>query len=188
MKDSPTLLFETQADWEAWLETEHDKSDGVWLKIAKKDGGKVSLTIMEALDSALCFGWIDGQRNKLDDEYYLQRYTPRRKQSPWSAINVGKVEKLIEAGKMRESGFKEIERAKADGRWDRAYQPVSKATIPDDLQAALDANPAAKEFFETLSKQNRFVISHRLQDAKKPETREKRLKQFIEMLSEKKKI
>src|SRR5215207_882620 len=106
MPEIPTMLFATQADWEAWLEAEHDKSDGVWLKIAKKDGGKTSLTIHEALDTALCFGWIDGQRNKLDDGYYLQKYTPRRKQSPWSSINVGKVEKLIADGRMREAGFK----------------------------------------------------------------------------------
>jgi uncharacterized protein YdeI (YjbR/CyaY-like superfamily) len=188
MKEALPLLFDSQADWEAWLEAEHNTSDGVWLKIAKKDSSKTSLTIHEALDTALCYGWIDGQRKKLDEDYYLQRYTPRRKQSPWSAINVAKAEKLIEAGRMREAGFKEIERAKADGRWERAYEPASKITIPDDLQAAFDANPEAYEFFKTLSSQNRYAILYRLQTAKKPETREKRLRDFMTMLSEKRKI
>jgi uncharacterized protein YdeI (YjbR/CyaY-like superfamily) len=188
MTEQAPKLFITSADFEKWMESEHDKSDGVWLKIAKKDSGKSSVTHHQALDIALCFGWIDGQRKKLDEEYFLQRFTPRRKQSPWSAVNVEKVQKLIEAGKMREAGFKEIERAKADGRWDAAYQPQSKMTIPDDLQAALDANPAAYEFFKTLSSQNRYAILYRLHSAKKPETREKRLREFMTMLSEKKKI
>lgn len=188
MKEQPTLLFETQADWEKWLESEFDKSDGVWLKIAKKDSGIDSITHLEALDIALCFGWIDGQRKGLDETYFLQKFTPRRKKSMWSAVNVEKVTKLIEAGKMREAGFKEIERAKADGRWDAAYAPQSKATIPDDLQAAFDANPEAYEFYKTLSSQNRYAVLFRLQQAKKPETRAKRLQQFITMLNEKKKI
>jgi uncharacterized protein YdeI (YjbR/CyaY-like superfamily) len=130
MADAPTMLFLTQADWEAWLETEGQSSDGVWLKIAKKGSIKTSLAIQEALDSALCFGWIDGQRLKFDDDYYLQKYTPRRKQSPWSAINVANVTRLIEDGRMREAGFKEIERAKADGRWEKAYLPQSQMPSP----------------------------------------------------------
>ena len=186
--EQPLKLFITAADFETWMEAEHGKSDGIWLQIAKKDSGKSSVTYHEALDIALCFGWIDGQRKKLDEEYFQQRFTPRRKQSPWSAINVGKVQKLTEAGKMREAGFKEIERAKADGRWDAAYQPQSQMTFPDDLQAALDANPDAHEFFKTLNSQNRYAILYRLQSAKKPETRAKRLREFMAMLSEKKKI
>lgn len=188
MPEQMPKLFPTPTDFEKWMEAEHDKSDGIWLQIAKKDSGKSSVSHHEALDIALCFGWIDGQRKKLDDEYFLQRFTPRRKQSPWSAVNVEKVQKLIEAGKMRDAGMKEIERAKADGRWQVAYQPQSKMTIPDDLQAALDANPAAHEFFETLTSQNRFAILYRLQSAKKPETRAKRLREFMTMLSEKKTI
>lgn len=186
MKELPTLLFETQADWEKWLESEFDKSDGLWLKIAKKDGGKTSVSYQEALDIALCFGWIDGQKGALDDEYWLQKFTPRRKQSPWSAINVEKVAKLIEDGRMREAGLKEIERAKADGRWDKAYAPQSKMTVPEDFQAALEANPAANEFFKTLKSVNRYSMLYRLQTAKKAETREKRIREFVAMLAEKK--
>ena len=188
MTEQVPKLFTTAADFEKWLESEHDKSDGLWLQIAKKDSGKSSVSYHEALDIALCFGWIDGQRKALDAEYFLQRFTPRRKRSPWSVVNVEKVQKLIEAGKMREAGMKEIERAKADGRWEAAYLPQSKITIPDDLQAALDANPAAHEFYNTLSSQNRYAILYRLQSAKKPETREKRLREFMAMLSEKKTI
>jgi uncharacterized protein YdeI (YjbR/CyaY-like superfamily) len=180
----PKILFLTQADWEAWLEKEHQNSDGLWLQIAKKEGGKSSVSYQEALDIALCFGWIDGQKGKLDEEYWLQKFTPRRKQSPWSAINVEKVAKLIEAGKMREAGLKEIERAKADGRWDKAYQPQSKMTVPEDFQAALDANPAANAFFQTLKSVNRYSMLYRIQDAKRPETREKRIREFVAMLAE----
>ena len=180
----PMMLFLSQADWEKWLEAEHTSSDGLWMQIAKKEGGKSSVSYQEALDIALCFGWIDGQNGKLDEEYWLQKFTPRRKQSPWSAINVEKVAKLIEDGKMREAGFKEIERAKSDGRWDKAYQPQSKMTVPEDLQAALDANPAANAFFQTLKSVNRYAILYRIQDAKRPETREKRIRDFVAMLAE----
>jgi uncharacterized protein YdeI (YjbR/CyaY-like superfamily) len=186
MKELPIVLFVTQTDWEAWLEKEHQASDGLWLQLAKKDSGKSSVSYQEALDIALCFGWIDGQKGKLDDEFWLQKFTPRRKQSPWSAINVEKVAKLIEAGKMREAGLKEIERAKADGRWDKAYQPQSKMTVPDDFQAALDANPAAENFFKTLKSVHRYAILYRLQSAKKPETRVKRIHDFVAMLAEQK--
>jgi uncharacterized protein YdeI (YjbR/CyaY-like superfamily) len=188
MTEETPIIFATPADFESWLESEHDKSDGVWLQIAKKGSGKSSVTHPEALDIALCYGWIDAKRKGLDEKYFLQRFTPRRKQSPWSVVNVEKVQKLIEAGRMRESGFKEIERAKADGRWDAAYLPQSKMPIPDDLQAELDANPAAYEFFQTLTSQNRYAILYRLQSAKKPETRTKRLHEFMAMLSEKKKF
>jgi uncharacterized protein YdeI (YjbR/CyaY-like superfamily) len=188
MTEEAPIIFATPADFEKWLESEHDKSDGAWLQIAKKDSGVVTVTHQEALDIALCYGWIDAKRKGLDEKYFLQRFTPRRKQSPWSVVNVEKVQKLIEAGKMREAGFKEIERAKADGRWDAAYLPQSKMPVPDDLQAELDANPAAHEFFQTLTSQNRYAILYRLQSAKKPETRAKRLREFMTMLSEKKKF
>jgi uncharacterized protein YdeI (YjbR/CyaY-like superfamily) len=188
MSEQPIKLFISAADFEKWIETEHNQSDGIWLQIAKKDSGKSSVSYPEALDIALCYGWIDGQKKKFDEQYFLQRFTPRRKRSPWSVINVEKVQKLIEAGKMREAGQKEIDRAKADGRWDAAYLPASRMTIPDDLQAALDANPEAHEFFKTLKSPSRYAILFGLQTAKKPETREKRLREFMTMLSEKKQI
>lgn len=182
------MLFATQDEWEQWLEVNCDISSGVKVQIAKKNSGKQSVTYNEALEIALCFGWIDSRKEKLDDEYWTQRFTPRRKKSPWSAINREKAEKLIEEGKMRESGLREIENAKADSRWEKAYQPQSKATVPDDLQKALDDNPKAKEIFESLNSSNRFAILYRVQSAKKEATRQKRIKQFIEMLAEGKKI
>lgn len=188
MADLPIMLFETDADWEQWLDNNHTESSGVWLKLAKKDSGKASVSYQEALDVALCFGWIDGQKNKFDDEFWLQKFTPRRKASPWSAINREKATRLIEEGKMRPMGLQEIDRAKQDGRWDAAYQSQSKATVPDDLQAALDANPAAKAFFETLNSVNRYAILYRIQSVKKAETREKKIAQFVQMLAENKKI
>ena len=180
--EQPVMFFETQAEFREWLEAEHAKSDGIWLKFAKKASGITSLNYADALDVALCFGWIDGQSKSLDETFYLQRWTPRRKRSPWSKRNVDKVAELIEAGLMHPAGQAEIDRAKADGRWDRAYDGPKNATVPDDLQAALDANPKAAEFFATLSGSNRYAILYRLQDAKKPETRQRRLEKFIGML------
>jgi uncharacterized protein YdeI (YjbR/CyaY-like superfamily) len=180
--DLPTLFFESAADWEAWLEAHHADSGGVWIKVAKKGSGIASVTTAEALELALCFGWIDSQRDKLDDEYFLQRYTPRTKASRWSRINRDAAERLISAGRMRPRGLTEVERAKADGRWDAAYEGSRTATVPDDLQRELDARPAAKAFFATLNSQNRFAILYRLQDAKKPETRARRLETFVAML------
>lgn len=188
MNDLPHLLCLTQNDWEQWLEENHTSSQGVWLKHAKKAGGKQSVSYQEALEVALCFGWIDGQKNKLDDEYFLQKFTPRRKKSMWSQINREKVAKLIEDGKMREAGLREIEAAKADGRWDAAYEPASKMTVPEDVQAALDANPAAKAFFEQLNKANRYAILYRIQNVKKAETRQRKITEFIQMLAENRKI
>ena len=180
--EQPIMTFATQEEFRAWLEAEHATSDGIWMKVAKKGTGIPAMSHDEVLDVALCFGWIDGQRKGLDETYYLQRWTPRRKRSPWSKRNVDKVAKLIEAGLMQPAGFAEIERAKADGRWDRAYHGASSATVPDDLQAALDANPKAAEFFATLKGSNRYAILYRLQDAKKPETRQRRLEKFVGML------
>ena len=182
------IAFESQAVWESWLAENHDDQAGVWVKMAKKASGIPSVTHPEALDVALCYGWIDGQRDRFDDQWFIQKFTPRRARSNWSKVNCGKVEKLIEEGRMRPPGLREIERAKADGRWDRAYDAPSVASVPDDLQAALAAHPEAAAFFETLNKQNRFAILYRLQDAKRPETRARRVDQFVTMLNEGKKL
>jgi uncharacterized protein YdeI (YjbR/CyaY-like superfamily) len=180
--DLPTLSFASAADWEAWLDAHHADSRGVWIKVAKKNSGIASITTGEALELALCFGWIDSQRDGLDDEYFLQRYTPRTKASRWSRINREAAERLISAGRMRRAGLAEVERAKANGRWDAAYEGSRSAAVPDDLQRELDARPAAMAFFATLNSQNRYAILYRLQDAKKPETRARRLEKFVAML------
>jgi uncharacterized protein YdeI (YjbR/CyaY-like superfamily) len=176
------LAFDSDADWEAWLEQHHATSDGLWVKIAKKGSGIPSVAYPEVLDTAICFGWIDGRRNALDDRYFLQRFTPRRSRSRWSKINRDKAEALIKAGRMRAAGLAEVERAKADGRWDAAYAGQSAMTMPDDLQRELDARPAAAAFFAQLSSQNRYAILYRLHDAKRPETRARRLAKFVAML------
>ena len=181
--DLPTLAFPSQAAWEEWLERNHEQSPGVWLKIAKKASGIETVTHLEALEVALCFGWIDGQRNRFDDEWFLQRFTPRRARSKWSQINRGSVERLIEQGRVRPAGLREVERAKADGRWDAAYASPSKIGVPPDLQRAFDAQPAAKEFFDTLDSQNRYAVLYRIDDAKRPETRARRIEQFVAMLA-----
>jgi uncharacterized protein YdeI (YjbR/CyaY-like superfamily) len=186
--DLPTLLFADAADFEAWLERNHDSPDGVWLKIAKKGAREPSVTYDEAVELGLCFGWIDSQMRGLDDQHYLQRFTPRRPRGRWSKINREKVEALIEAGRMRPAGLVEVEAAKADGRWDAAYEGARTAKVPDDLQAELDANPAAAEFFAGLDSANRYAIIYRLGDAKKPETRERRLRKFVAMLERGEKI
>ena len=176
------LAFESDAHWEAWLQEHHATSDGVWVKIAKKGSGIPTVAYPEVLDTALCFGWIDGQRKALDDRYFLQRFTPRRARSRWSQINRDKVAALTKAGRMRPAGLAEVERAKADGRWDAAYAGVRTMEVPDDLQRELDARPDAAAFFATLNSQNRYSILYRLHDAKRPETRARRLEQFVAML------
>ena len=176
------LAFASQDEFEAWMEANHATADGVWIKVAKKGTGIPSVHPPQALDVALCFGWIDGQRRSIDDTFYEQKYTPRRARSKWSKINVEKVAGLIEAGKMRPSGLAEIERAKADGRWDAAYDSPATITVPPDLQAELDKDPEAKAFFASLSSSNRYAILFRLHDAKKPETRARRLEKFVGML------
>jgi uncharacterized protein YdeI (YjbR/CyaY-like superfamily) len=180
--EQPVLSFESAEAFDAWLAEHHHDSDGIWIKFAKKGSGIPSVVYAEALDSALCHGWIDGQTKSLDDAYYLQRFTPRRKRSPWSKRNVGKALALIEAGRMTAAGEAEIDRAKADGRWERAYEGTKNAAVPDDLQAELDKDPQAAEFFASLSSTNRYAILYRLQDAKKPETRARRLETFVAML------
>ncbi|MFS2167998.1 YdeI/OmpD-associated family protein [Variovorax sp. Varisp62] len=176
------------ASWARWLKRHHATAAGVWLRIAKKDSGLASIDHPTALEEALCWGWIDGQRKSEDAQYFLQRFTPRTKRSIWSQINRAKVLKLIEEGRMQPAGHAEIERAKADGRWDAAYEGVSAATVPPDLQAALDANKKAAKFFATLDSRNRYAVLFRTQGAKKPETRARRIAQFVEMLAKGEKI
>jgi uncharacterized protein YdeI (YjbR/CyaY-like superfamily) len=180
--DSPQLPFPSDAEWERWLEENHETADGVWIKMAKKGSGIDSVRYPEVLDTALCFGWIDAKRLALDEQYFLQRFVPRRPRSNWSRINVEKVERLTAEGRMRPAGLAEVERAKADGRWAAAYEGQRLSTVPDDLQAELDARPEAKAFFEGLNKQNRFAILYQLDDAKRPETRARRLAKFVAML------
>jgi len=178
----PTLPFASAAAWEAWLEDHHAESKGVWIKMAKMDAGIESVRYPEVLDSALCFGWIDGRRDALDERYFLQRFTPRRPRSRWSRINRDKAERLIAEGRMRPAGLAEVEQAKADGRWEAAYEGQRSITVPEDLQRELDARPDARAFFAGLTSQNRYAILYRLQDAKRPETRARRLAQFVAML------
>jgi uncharacterized protein YdeI (YjbR/CyaY-like superfamily) len=154
------------------------------LKIAKKGTGIPTVTHLEALEEALCFGWIDGQRKSFDHEYFLQRFTPRRKRSRWSQVNCASAERLIATGRMRPAGLEQVEAAKADGRWGAAYEPQSRASVPDDLQRALDANPKAKAFFETLRGQNRYAILYRINEAKRPETRMKRIADYVAMCAD----
>jgi uncharacterized protein YdeI (YjbR/CyaY-like superfamily) len=180
----PVLSFTTQDAWEEWLEENHADVPGVWLKIPKAGSGLVGVDYAQALESALCHGWIDGQKKKLDEKNWLQRFTPRRRGSSWSQVNRQKATELIERGRMRPAGLREVEKAKADGRWEAAYASQSKATVPDDLRAALDASPAAREFFATLDSRNRYAILYRVQDAKKPQTRAARIEKFVAMLAE----
>ena len=178
----------TVAAWERWLKRHHATAAGVWIRMAKKASGIASVDHPEALEVALCYGWIDGQRKSDGDQHFLQRFTPRTARSTWSKINRDKVLKLIDDGRMQPAGLAEIERARADGRWDAAYDAQSVATVPPDLQAALDANRKAKAFFATLDSRNRFAILFRTQGAKKPETRARRIAQFVEMLAKGEKV
>lgn len=184
----PTLTLKTEAQWEAWLEQHGATSPGIWLRLAKRGAEHPTITYAEALEVALCFGWIDGQKRAEDDRYWLQRFTPRTRKSAWSKINKAKAEALIASGRVRPAGLQEIERAKKDGRWDAAYASASTATVPPDLQEALDGNPKAREFFATLNSQNRYAVLYRIQAAKKPETRARKIAQFVEMLGKGEKI
>ena len=184
MREPRAIGFASQAAWEEWLEGNHADSTGVWLKIAKRASGIESVTHAEALEAALCFGWIDGQRKSLDETHFLQRFTPRTRKSTWSRINRESAERLIAAGRMRPAGLAAVEAAQADGRWEVAYEPQSTAAMPEDLQRELDAHPRAAAFFAALDSRNRYAILYRLQAAKKPETRARRLKDFVAMLEE----
>ena len=178
----PIHAFASAEALEDWLAREHATSDGIWLKFAKKGSGIASVTYAEAVEVGLCYGWIDSHTLSLDERFYLQKFTPRRARSKWSRINRDKVEELTRQCRMRPAGLTEVDRAKQDGRWEAAYAPPVSAEVPDDLQQALGANPKAAEFFSTLNKSNRYAILYQLQDAKKPETRRRRLEKFVAML------
>jgi uncharacterized protein YdeI (YjbR/CyaY-like superfamily) len=185
---SEPLRFASQRAFEAWLRRHHASSDGVWLLIAKAGAGEATVSYAQAVEAALCYGWIDGQKKALDDQHWLQRFTPRRERSLWSKINRAKAQALIQSGRMQPSGLAQIERAKADGRWDTAYDGARSAAVPDDLQAALDARPKARKFFATLDSANRYAVLWRVQTAKKPETRAKRIDTLVAMLARGEKI
>jgi uncharacterized protein YdeI (YjbR/CyaY-like superfamily) len=180
--DLPMVEFPGRDEWRAWLEVNHVASAGVWLVIAKKGAPHHTVSYAEALEVALCFGWIDGQKRRHDASAWLQKFTPRGERSVWSRLNRERAEELIARGEMRPAGLREVRQAKADGRWADAYDPQRTAIVPHDLRAELDARPRAKTFFEKLDRANRYAILWRLQTAKKPETRERRLRQFVEML------
>jgi uncharacterized protein YdeI (YjbR/CyaY-like superfamily) len=184
----PIMPFESPRVWDAWLKANHASSRGVWMKLAKKGTGVASVTYAEALEVALAWGWIDGQKGSFDDAWWLQKFTPRGAKSIWSKVNREKALALIEAGKMRPTGLAAVESAQRDGRWDAAYDSPSKATVPEDLAAALAANPRAAAFFATLNATNRYAILHRTHTAKKAETRARRIAQFVEMLARNEKL
>lgn len=183
MQAVKTLTFKSSVQFRSWLESNHAVSDGIWLRIFKKDSDKQTVTYAEALDQALCFGWIDGQKQAHDENSWLQKFTPRRARSGWSRVNTSHAERLIKAGQMDPSGLKAVEAAKADGRWQAAYDSPRNAAPPDDLINALTRDKKARIFFETLNRANVYAIVYRLQTAKKPETRERRMKMILEMLA-----
>jgi uncharacterized protein YdeI (YjbR/CyaY-like superfamily) len=184
----PIIPFASREAWEAWLEEHHATSDGLWLKIAKKGSGLETVSFAEALEAALSYGWIDSQAAGFDEKYWLQRFTPRRPRSKWSKRNRAKVTKLIEEGRMKPAGLREVERAKADGRWEAAYESQSAATVPEDFRRDLEKNDRTREFFATLDRANKYAILYRIQDAKRPETRARRIEKYVAMLSEQKKL
>ncbi len=181
--DQPVLLFQQQKDWERWLRRNHDSSPGVWLRLGKKNSAVTSVSYQEALEIALSYGWIDGQKRSKDESCWLQRFVPRGRRSIWSRINREKAEALIRNGKMRPPGLAAVDLAKQDGRWQAAYDSPSRATVPADLKRALDQHPKAKAFFATLDRKNRYAILFRIQTVKKPETRARRVQHFIDMLN-----
>ena len=181
--DLPVIGFADQAAWKSWLAQQHATSPGVWLKIAKKGSGATGVSYPEALEVALCYGWIDGQKGAFDDEYWLQRFTPRKPGSRWSKINTEKAAELIAAGRMRPAGMREVELAREDGRWDAAYAGQRSMAVPEDLERELAGNEAARAFFATLSSANRYAILYRIADAKRPETRARRIAKYVAMLA-----
>jgi uncharacterized protein YdeI (YjbR/CyaY-like superfamily) len=182
--DLPVMEFASARQWERWLAHNHATSDGVWLKIAKQGTGVETVRYPEVLDVALCYGWIDGLRHRHDDVYFRQRVTPRKARSKWSKINCGKAESLIVTGRMQPAGLREVDAAKADGRWDAAYEGSRTMEVPDDLAAALRRNAKARSAFAALDSRNRYAILYRIHDAKRPETRARRIDQFVTMLAE----
>src|SRR6185503_8211007 len=186
--DPPILVFANKKKWADWLARQHDKSTGVWLKLAKKGSEIPSVTYDEAVEVALCYGWIDGQKKGFDDKYWLKKFTTRGPKSIWSKINTEKAQKLIKSGAIRPAGLKAIEAAKQDGRWDAAYESKKNISVPDDFQAALDKNAKAKAFFTTLNSVNRYAILFRIHNVKSAETRTKRIQQFVGMLEKGEKL
>jgi uncharacterized protein YdeI (YjbR/CyaY-like superfamily) len=184
----PIMTFPSREAWAAWLDEHHSISTGIWLTLAKKGAGEAGVSYGDAVEVALCYGWIDGQAGKLDDRFWLQRFTPRRPRSVWSRVNRDRALALMTRGEMRPAGLREVERAQADGRWDAAYEPPSTMEVPDDLQEALASNPAAAAFFAALNSTNRYAILHRIHTAKKPETRSRRIETFVAMLADGKKL
>ena len=182
-RDTTIKSFCSSAVFRKWLARNHRLAGGIWLQIFKKDAATASITYAEALDEALCFGWIDGQKKTHDEISWLQKFTPRRPRSGWSKINTQHVERLTSAGRMKPSGAAEVDAAKKDGRWEAAYDSPSNAALPDDFLTALGKDPKAKAFFDTLNKANRYAVAYRLQTAKKPETRQRRMEMILEMLS-----
>jgi len=182
LMDLPVLLFASAREWGEWLVLHHAEPSGVWLRIAKKGCEVPSVTYSDALDTALCHGWIDGQKKPYDEGFWLQKFTPRRRRSGWSKVNTDRATALIESGTMRATGLAEVDAAKADGRWDAAYLSQGNATIPSDFQAELDAHPGAQAFFTTLNKANRYAIYYRITTARTPATRHSRIETFIAML------
>jgi uncharacterized protein YdeI (YjbR/CyaY-like superfamily) len=186
--DSPKRLFKSKQDWASWLEKNHGKSAGLWLQVAKKDSGVKSVSYKEALDVALCYGWIDGQKRPEDENRWLQRFVPRSEKSLWSKMNREKACGLIASGEMKAAGLVAIENAKKNGRWESAYDSPSRATVPEDFQAALDGNTRAKAYFEKLDRANRYAVLWRIQTVKKAETRARKIREFVEMLERGEKI
>ncbi len=184
----PIHHFEQQQDWASWLRRNHTSSSGLWLQLAKKGARAQSVSYDEAVETALCFGWIDGQKRAHDDQFWLQKFTRRSEKSVWSKKNRDKALALIKAKKMEPAGLKEVERAKLDGRWDAAYDSSSSATVPSDFQSALNGNARAEAFFETLDSRNRYAVLFRIQTAKTAETRAKRISQFVLMLERHEKV
>lgn len=178
------LRCDTDADWQRWLEEHHDGAAGVWLMFAKKGCLTPTVTYAEALDTALCYGWIDGQVRRFDESFYLQRFTRRGPRSKWSQINRDHVARLIDAGRMQAPGHAQIDAARSDGRWEAAYEPQSRATVPDDLQRALEVNPEAQRFFQTLTGSTRYAFLYRLHHVSQPAARAKRIASYIELLNE----
>lgn len=186
--DLPIIAFETPALWQKWLEKHHADVDGIWLRMYKKGTKIPSIDYAQALEGALCYGWIDGQKKSYDEKSWLQRFTPRRKKSAWSKINIGHIERLTKEGKMHPAGMAQVEAAKADGRWEKAYHSASTMEMPADFLKELKKDTKAYAFYQTLNKANLYAIFYRLTTAKKPETRAKRMTMLLEMLAEEKSI
>ena len=184
MADLPIVQLPDQSAWRDWLQANHASQDGVWLKFAKKGSPTGTVNYAEALEEALCFGWIDGQVRRHDEHFYLQRFTPRRTRSKWSQNNVEKAERLIAEGRMQAPGLAQIEAARGDGRWEAAYPAQSQAEVPEDFARALDASPAAAQFFATLTGSTRYAFLYRLHNVADPDARAKRIARYIELLSE----